>query len=153
MVNYTSIKKTLTQVSIEVVNSMATDHVNELDYDDLDVDDDLDDVEDQVVDDPSSSTSVSSHIEPVDEPSPSTSTSNVSSYIVPQSHTKISCQHWPAHIKQLARKEFKDCIDNRSSPSQERGKAFLRKYNLLDCGFMKFKNILYNMGRPPIKYN
>ena len=127
------------------------------DDDDDDVDDDFNDdvdVDNEVVDEPSSSRSnLSSHIEPVDEPSPSTSTSNVSSYIVPQSRTKFNRQHWPAHIKQLARKEFKDCIDNRSSPTQERGEAFLRKYDLLDRGFMKFKNILYNMGRPPIKYN
>ena len=136
--------KTLKDVAIEDIITAVTNEANELKDDDDDVDDDFDDVDNERVDEPSSSTSNLSLdvelLEHVVEPSPSTST---------QSNTKLSRQAWPAHIKVLAKIEFKDVIDKKVPLNSVLANAFLNKHNLMARGLFKFKNMLYNMGRSP----
>ena len=157
--------KTLNDISLEDIINAATDDVNNEAIDD-DVDDLDDDSNDEVnvdevdvdVDKPSSSTSTSNVYidnEVVSEPSSSTSnpslrekpkvTLNPTSRVKP----KLTREFWPKWIKNVIKNEMGDCIHNIRNLTKERANAFMEKYNLQERGFMKLKNVIYNMGRKP----
>lgn len=162
--------KTLNDVNLKDIITAATEDVNNEPIDD-DVDDLDDYLNDEVdgdkvdgdgvdvdVDEPSSSTStsnVSIDNEVVSEPSSSRSnpslrvkpkvTLNPTSLVKP----KLTREFWPKWIKNAIKNELGDYIHNITNLTQEIANAFMEKYALQERGFMKLKNVIYNMGRKP----
>ena len=140
--------KTLDDISLEDVITAFTDDVNNEAIDDDD-DDDVDDLDD----DSDEEVNVSIDNEVVSEPSSSTSkqslhekpkvTLNPTSRVKP----KLSRYVWPTHIKDAIKVELGDCIHKIKNLTKERGTAFIEKYSLQELGYSKLRNVVYNMGR------
>ena len=60
---------------------------------------------------------------------------------------KVTRQHWPDSVKEAARRELADCIKDISNLTEERGTAFMKRYNLVGRTYRNFRHIIYNMGR------
>ena len=68
---------------------------------------------------------------------------------------KAARMHWPQEVKDGIRNELSDFLgcNNIKSLTKERAREFLAKYKMEERGFLKLKNIIYNLSRPPRKNN
>ena len=147
--------KTLNDVTLDDLIIAATDDVNnepiDEDVDDVELDINLNNIEH----DDTFTPNVSKDNEVVSEPS--SSRSNPSLHVkpkvtlnpTPHANTKHTRQHWPKSVKVAIRLELGDCINEIGNLTQERATAFMEKYSLQDRGFMKLKNVIYNLSRNP----
>ena len=73
---------------------------------------------------------------------PSTSTSN-------PSNSKATRLHWPKEVKDSIRTELSDCLVDIKNLTCKRAQNFLAQHNMEDRGYLKLKNVIYNMTRTP----
>ena len=135
--------KSLVDVTLEDVINAATDHVNR---EEPDVDDDEDDPNSDINDNHEDNNPVPSEQISL----PSTSKCNPS-YPKNNTNSKQKRLFWSKELKDAIGLELGDCINDIKNLTHERAINFLAKHNIEERGFLKLKNVIYNMQRPSRK--